>query len=27
MQTGPDDHDFVLVGGEDHKSGEANDAD
>jgi glycine/D-amino acid oxidase-like deaminating enzyme/nitrite reductase/ring-hydroxylating ferredoxin subunit len=27
LQTGPDDHDFVLVGGEDHKSGEANDAD
>jgi len=27
LQAGLDDHDFVLVGGEDHKSGEANDAD
>jgi Rieske Fe-S protein len=26
LQTGPGDEDFVLVGGEDHKSGEANDA-
>lgn len=26
LQSGPDDHDFLLVGGEDHKSGEANDA-